>query len=272
MQLCIVNIMDRKIIFFDIDGTLIDEHTLLIPNSTKKALAKMRANGHLAFINTGRTACQIESIKSKLEFDGFVCGCGTYVEFKDEVLCHKSLGENLTSKLVKSLKKHRIDGVLESIDGVYYDDIESIRHPEIFKVLKIHKSEGSYNGKTWYEDGLNVDKLVIFLNEDSDFDGFFNEFRNIFDFIKRAEDFYELVPLNYSKATGIQFIIEHLGIPFENTYAIGDSANDLTMLKYVNNSIAMGNSNPKLFEIVNFVTKDINDDGIEYALKHFEII
>jgi hydroxymethylpyrimidine pyrophosphatase-like HAD family hydrolase len=67
-------------------------------------------------------------------------------------------------------------------------------------------------------------------------------------------------------------IIEHLGIPFENTYAIGDSANDLTMLKYVNNSIAMGNSNPKLFEIVNFVTKDINDDGIEYALKHFEII
>ena len=162
--------MDRKIVFFDIDGTLIDEHTLIIPESAKKALKEMRSNGHLAFINTGRTACQIESLKSKLEFDGFICGCGTYVEYEDKVLLHKSLGNELTSKLVKALKKYHIDGVLESIDGVYYDNIEAIRHPEVFKVLNIHKSEGSYSGKTWYEDWLNVDKLVIFLNNDSDFD------------------------------------------------------------------------------------------------------
>lgn len=264
--------MNRNIVFFDIDGTLIDEHTLIIPESTKKALKEMRDNGHLAFINTGRTACQIKDIKSKLEFDGFICGCGTYVEYKDEILLHKSVGNEITSKLISALKKYRIDGVLESIDGVYYDDLESIRHPEVFKVINIHKSEGSYNGKTWYEDSLNIDKLVIFLNDDSDFNGFFDEFKDIFDFIKRTDEFYELVPLNYSKATGIQFIINKLGIPFENTYAIGDSTNDLTMLKYVNNSIAMGNSTPILFDIVKFVTKDINDDGIEYALKHYEMI
>lgn len=264
--------MKRNIVFFDIDGTLIDEHTLIIPESTKKALKEMRTNGHLAFINTGRTACQTEAIRREFDFDGFICGCGTYVEYEGEVLFHKSLGHELTSKLVKALKKYRIDGVLESIDGVYYDDIESIRHPEVFKVLKIHKTEGSYNGKTWFEKDLNVDKLVIFLNKESNFDGFLNEFKDIFDFIKRAEEFYELVPLNYSKATGIEFIINELNIPFENTYAIGDSTNDLTMLKYVENSIAMGNSNPVLFDLVKFVTKDINEDGIEYALKHYEMI
>lgn len=264
--------MKRNIVFFDIDGTLIDEHTLIIPESTKKALKKMRANGHLAFINTGRTACQTEAIRKEFDFDGFICGCGTYVEYEGEVLFHKSLGHELTSKLVKALKKYRIDGVLESIDGVYYDDIEAIRHPEVFKVLKIHKTEGSYNGKTWFEKDLNVDKLVIFLNEESNFDCFLNEFKDIFDFIKRAEEFYELVPLNYSKATGIEFIINELNIPFKNTYAIGDSTNDLTMLTYVENSIAMGNSNPVLFDLVKFVTKDINEDGIEYALKHYEMI
>lgn len=264
--------MKRNIVFFDIDGTLIDEHTLIIPESTKKALKEIRTNGHLAFINTGRTACQTEAIRREFDFDGFICGCGTYVEYEGEVLFHKSLGHELTSKLVKALKKYRIDGVLESIDGVYYDDIESIRHPEVFKVLKIHKTEGSYNGKTWFEKDLNVDKLVIFLNKESNFDGFLNEFKDIFDFIKRAEEFYELVPLNYSKATGIEFIINELNIPFENTYAIGDSTNDLTMLKYVENSIAMGNSNPVLFDLVKFVTKDINEDGIEYALKHYEMI
>ena len=44
------------------------------------------------------------------------------------------------------------------------------------------------------------------------------------------------------------------------------------MLQYVENSIAMGNSNPILFDFVSFVTKHINDDGISHALKHYKII
>jgi hydroxymethylpyrimidine pyrophosphatase-like HAD family hydrolase len=44
------------------------------------------------------------------------------------------------------------------------------------------------------------------------------------------------------------------------------------MLEYVKNSIAMGNGNPLLFDLVSFVTKDIEDDGIDYALKHYKII
>ena len=46
--------MDKKIVFFDIDGTLVDEKTHDIPESTRKAIRELRANGHLAFINTGR--------------------------------------------------------------------------------------------------------------------------------------------------------------------------------------------------------------------------
>ena len=44
------------------------------------------------------------------------------------------------------------------------------------------------------------------------------------------------------------------------------------MLQYVKNSIAMGNSNPKLFDFVTFVTKDIKDDGIQHALSHYKMI
>lgn len=264
--------MNKNIVFFDIDGTLVHEDTLVLPESTKKAINKMRANGHLAFINTGRTVCQIESIRNKIEFDGFICGCGTYVEYEDKVLLHKTIGSELTTKLIHSLNKYRIDGVLENNEGVYYDHEESIRHAEVFKVLNIHKSEGSFNGKTWYEGGLSTDKLVIFLNYDSDFNAFYEEFKGVFDFIKRTEEFYELAPLNYSKATGIQFIIDKLNIPFENTYGIGDSTNDLSMLQYVKNSIAMGNSNPLLFDHVNYITKAINEDGVYSALEHYKML
>ena len=58
----------------------------------------------------------------------------------------------------------------------------------------------------------------------------------------------------------------------KNSYAFGDSNNDIDMLNRVTNSVVMGNGNPQLFENATFVTKDIDEDGIEYAMKHLNII
>lgn len=83
-------------------------------------------------------------------------------------------------------------------------------------------------------------------------------------------DFLEIIPLGYSKATGIQMIADYLNIPVENAISIGDSTNDLPMLEFTKESVAMGNSNPLLFDVVTFITTDIRDNGIENALKHFK--
>ena len=264
--------MNKSIIFFDIDGTLIDEKTHIIPDSAKKAIRLARKNGHLAFINTGRTLCQIKNLKKEIDFDGFICGCGTYIEYNNETLYHKCLGVDFTKKLIKSLKKYKLDAALESIDGVYYDYLYNIKHKEVLNIIEAHKHEGTYEDLTWDSHNLNVDKLVLFITEYSNFEGFFQEFKDTLDFIKRADDFYELAPKGCSKATGIEFIINHLNIDFENTFGIGDSTNDLTMLQYVKNSIAMGNSNPQLFEHVNYITTDLLNDGIYSALAHYNLI
>lgn len=79
------------------------------------------------------------------------------------------------------------------------------------------------------------------------------------------------MPKDFTKATAIDFILERLGIPLENAYAIGDSMNDLPMLTAVPNSIAMGGAE-KIYPYVSFITKPIEDDGIEFALRHFGII
>ena len=44
------------------------------------------------------------------------------------------------------------------------------------------------------------------------------------------------------------------------------------MLTYTKESVAMGNSNPVLFDYVTYITADIEDDGIYNALKHFNVI
>ena len=70
----------------------------------------------------------------------------------------------------------------------------------------------------------------------------------------------------------IEKVLEYHNIPIDNAYAIGDSMNDLPMLTAVPNSIVMGNGSEELKKSASFVTKDLLDNGIEYALKHFGMI
>jgi hydroxymethylpyrimidine pyrophosphatase-like HAD family hydrolase len=61
-------------------------------------------------------------------------------------------------------------------------------------------------------------------------------------------------------------------INFCQTMAFGDGGNDITMLKYVALGVAMGNANPEVKAIADYVTDDVDNDGILKALKHFGII
>jgi len=262
--------MKPNIIFFDIDGTLLSEKTFTVPDSAKEAIIQAQDNGHLVFINTGRPILEIDDCIKELNFDGYICGCGTYIEFKNKELLHRSLGVRLSKQLVRKLREYHIDAILEGKNGVYYD--MNICSEEVLRIKARHTKEGFYKGQTFDDPEIDFDKLVIWTNESSDFEAFHKEFESTLEFIHRGENFYELVPLEFSKASGIKYLIDHLDIPHENTYAIGDSTNDLSMLQYVKNSIAMGNSNPLLFDLVSFITKDIEADGISYALKHYNIV
>lgn len=264
--------MKPNIIFFDIDGTLLNEQTYTVPDSAKKAIKMAQDNGNFIFINTGRPILEIDNCIKELEFDGYICGCGTYVEFKSKELFHKSIGIELSKQIVNKLRKCNIDAILEGKHGVYYDYDKNINSNEVSRIKSRHTGEGFYKGHTFDDSDIDFDKLVIWNNENSNFESFYNEYKNSFEFIHRSENFYEIVPLGFSKASGIKYIMEYLDIPYEQTYAIGDSTNDLSMLEFVKNSIAMGNSHPLLFDLVSFVTKDIEEDGISHALKHYNII
>ena len=83
---------------------------------------------------------------------------------------------------------------------------------------------------------------------------------------------YEIVPKGISKASGIQMLMDYYGILLEDCYAFEDSTNDLPMLQFVPNSVAMGNSMKELFPYCAHRTADLEDDGIEKALRHYGII
>lgn len=264
--------MKRSIIFFDIDGTILSEKTNTISESTKNAIKKARNNGHAAFINTGRTTAELDDTIILAGFDGFVCGCGTYIEYHNQVLYSTSLETKKCREIIQDVRRWKIDAIMESRDFLYYEETERIMSRQVLEIKEHQLNIVRFPYKMFDDAAVQFDKFTIWLNPFSDFSSFYKKYTPEFTFIDRGNHFYEVVPKGHSKATGIEFLLQYLKLPMENAYAIGDSTNDLPMLAYVKNSIAMGNSSRELFPLVSFVTKDVDDNGIEYALKHFGLI
>ena len=263
--------MKQHMLFFDIDGTLLDDREGVIPLSTVRSLHRVRENGHLIFICTGR--CKNIWPKDVLDigFDGIVGGCGTNIFYHGEELLHAVLPQGLQRQVADDLIRYHIDGVLEGKEKTYFS-----KNSWMPQVKRIFFENGHFSPECqcyWeQEEVLEFDKMVIWFDSGSNVAAFREKYEKDFTFIQRAPDFYEIVPRGYSKATGIAFLCERLGISPKETVGFGDSTNDLPMLAYTGISVAMGSGNPDLFPAVDYVTAGVIEDGIEKALKKYQFI
>lgn len=263
--------MERKIIFFDIDGTIITEDTHEIPNSTIDAIRKARENGHLAFVNTGRTYESITKNIREIGFDGYICGCGTYIRIGEQVVLSSTVSMQMAKKVIALICKYHIGAILEATEDVYFDLEENFCERER-QIKEEYRRRGMGQEKTWRLEDLTFDKFYTVPRADSNTAAFRAEIEAEFDYIDRGHGEGEIVPKGYSKASGILFLLQHYGMEKEDAYVIGDSANDLPMFECVTHRIAMGNSVPELLEKASFVTRDIKEDGVAYALKKYRMI
>ena len=261
--------MKKHMLFFDIDGTLLDEETGIVPQSTVDALHRARENGHLLFLCTGRCkAIWPEEILS-IGFDGVVGGCGTHILYHDKEIFHATLEPALQREIADDLERFHIDGVLEGSTCTYFR--KDIWMPVVQKIFEANGTFSTDCQKYW-EDDLEFDKMALWYDETSDMASFKKKYEEDFDFILRDPSFYEVVPKGCSKGTGIAFLCEYLGIDRADTIGFGDSTNDLPMLEYTDVSVAMGSGNPDIFSSVDYVTAPVMEDGIEKALRKYKII
>lgn len=258
-----------KLLFFDIDGTLItDDPKRILPDSTKEAIWLTREKGNMVFINTGRVFGNIEKFIQDAGFDGFVCGCGTYIRVQDKILLHKTLTKEKCDEIAMLSRKCRVFNLYEGAVTTGIDDtlpitgdlLELKNYFEQIRKVPLTRVE---------EEGFIFDKFAGWYDEESDLKTFKEYITKEFDYIHRGEGFYEIVPKGYSKATGIQFLCDYFKVGKEDCYAFGDSNNDLPMLSYVPHSIAMGESNEELKKQVEYVTTGVLEDGIFNAMKHY---
>lgn len=260
----------RKLLFFDIDGTLVDGKKQAVPESAVEGLWKAHQNGHLLFVNTGRCKSFMPSCLEELPWDGFIYGCGSHVEYRGKVLMEAYVSREKLAHIREAMEETGIQGIFQGPEYCYFSQ-EPVYYHNFQSFLTMYDRDYKAARKSFYEDEMKVNKVVTFREDSCDYGTFKEKMRNC-QMIENGGGFMELLPLPFTKATGMDVVCGYFGIRKDDCYVFGDSPNDLPMLMVTKNSIAMGNSCDLVKERSSYVTDNIEYNGIYKALIYFQLI
>lgn len=256
--------MSKKIVFLDIDGTILD-HEKKIPVSTKKAVQELRENGVQVAIATGRSPRHAKEIIDALGITCFVSFNGSYVVHEGEVV-HATPFEN--AHIEELVEFADINGHSLCFLGADNEGFTVINEHTREALGSVLMNIGDLNED--YHKENNIYQVITF-HEGVDVELYRSNIAFV-DFIPWRNNAFDVLPKNGSKAAGIQALIKHIGYNIEDVYAFGDGLNDIEMLQAVGTGIAMGNAHDEVKVHADFVTKDVAEDGIYHGLKHFGLI
>ena len=264
--------MDKKLLFFDIDGTLCSrDREKFIPSSTIEAVRAARQAGHMCFVNTGRVFCNVGRDIRNIGFDGYGCGCGSTIILNNQIIFHRELSHVDSVKVAQGIPRYGAVAFYESHGGMYYDP-QFLNLDDYQDTYHFFDAQGTVVGNTQDKDFI-MDKFFGWYNADTDLNGLQQFLSPWFEFMLVGKTHYEVQPKGCSKATGIAYLQEYFGAAKENIYAFGDGANDLSMLQACHNSICICDpEEERIKQYVTFVTKKLKDGGIAHAMRHFGII
>jgi Cof subfamily protein (haloacid dehalogenase superfamily) len=255
----------KKIVFFDIDGTLLDEEKKL-SSSTKKAIQTLKENGVFVAIATGRAPFMFTGLKKELDIDSYVSFNGQYVVFENETIYQNPLNQSELERFLQetTAKEHPLIFMNELTmkSTVHF-------HPHIETSMGSLLFPHPEEDKNFYA-GKEIYQSLLFCKEGEE--KFYFENFPEFDFIRWHPYSVDVLPKGGSKAEGIKQMIDRLGFDLKDVYAFGDGLNDLEMLKAVGTGVAMGNGVPEAKALANFVTTDVTEDGIWNGLKELKLI
>lgn len=264
-------IMDKKALFFDVDGTLLSEITGRVPESTFKALEEAGKLGHLTFINTGRTIASLPEMFKSMPFSGLLCGCGTYIQYGEEILASSCIPYERGREIIQLIKDCNGDMLLEGSEDCYLTRYQS--RFEKIEMSKDHLKKRGLGITSYIEDGdFNFDKLVFCVDDWTDLPRLMKGLEVDMEVMDRQGGLYEVVPKGYSKAGAIAYILKYFNMSLEDAYVFGDSSNDLSMFQYVKHAVAMERHDSVLDPYTEFITRSVEEDGIFHAMKHYGII
>ncbi len=254
----------KKIVFFDIDGTLLDGDKNL-PDSAKDAVHALQKNGIYTAIATGRAPFMISSLLKELNIDSYVCFNGQYVVFENKVIAATSISTEVLKDIEESANKHEHALVYLNENTLKTNAKNNDRIRKSLGSLKM--AYPGYDPEFYIK--KDIYQALLFTKENEA--GYLTSLPEI-SFVRWHELSLDIMPKGGSKARGIRQLIARLGFRMEDVYAFGDGMNDIEMLQEVGTGVAMGNAHDIVKEHADFVTTDVENDGIVKGLKEVGLL
>ena len=278
----------NKIIFIDVDGTLIN-YKGITPISAKKAINITRDSGNTIFLCTG--CSKYELSKRDLPIvDGIIGGNGTYIEYHDKVLFHNFLSKEDTKEIVDYLNNKKLGFYLESNEGLFCNEYMLIGGLDVLTKYSLGKGKDIKSSK---DSANNFLKSMILLKEDKLYRDDVNkisyilssyndylEFKNTFNYLNNGtwggKDsnalFGDVSIKDIDKGKSIDFVLNYLNISKEDSIAFGDATVDLSMFEKCKVSVAMGNGSNDIKRYASYITDDVDNDGLYKAFEYLRLV
>ncbi len=240
----------KYIFFLDIDETIMSNGK--VHPRTENAIRRARKEGHKVFINTGRALSIVPEVIKKLEPDGYVCAIGTYISIGDEVVLSTLMDRELIKRLMDFSKEHSVRSTIEGVN-------HSVSYCGLIYLEEVSSYEDMYERFP----NIDVQKIVyarpLSKSETEELTPYVNVFNH--------PTYSEVNLYGFSKSRAMLEVGKRLGFAKDQTVAMGDSANDLDMLKAAGISVAMGNATDEVKEHATFVAPPCSEGGVGYAIE-----
>ena len=273
-----------KIVFLDVDGT-ITNYENQIPQSAKDAIKRARANGHRVYLCTGRSKAENPPEIWEIGFDGMIGGNGSYVEDDGAVVMHQLITLEQCRHIVDWLHERGLEFYLESNNGLFASEHFLEKSQEAMHLYAARKGKpvpadqqmemhGMVYGGELYRDDLN--KVSFILSSYQDHLDSVAEFPDLecrtWGGAGETALFGDMGVKGIDKAHAVRVLVEHLGASLDSTIAVGDAKVDIPMFECCATGVCMGSGGDEAKAAADYVTTDVDNDGLWNAFKHLGLI
>lgn len=254
-----------KAVFFDVDGTLLSHRQNKVPDSTRRALAKLQARGIQTIVATGRHMSEYSGLPvNDIPFDGYLTLNGQLLlDSERKVYAGTAIDGGEMQVLAGIFNAKRIPFVLIGENNRYINYVDSTVIKTQAETKGTVPDIGDYNGEKIYQ-------ILAFVPERQKklLDNLLDECS----ITSWNDTGIDIIPREGGKSSGIRKYLDGHGFDRSEIMAFGDGENDMDMLSYAGIGVAMGNASDAVKAAADYVTADVDDDGIEKALIHFGLI